>query len=58
MEAVLADGINIEDVTTRLFTEARAAWCKIALDERPSKEGLSAIREIDGVLHLDVRALV
>lgn len=58
VEAVRADGINIEGVTTRLFTGARAAWCKVALDERPSNDTLSAIRASDGVLHLDVRALV
>ncbi|MBU0617052.1 MAG: hypothetical protein KKI02_04995, partial [Planctomycetes bacterium] len=58
VEVVRADGINIEDITTRLFTGTQAAWCKIALDERPSNEALSAIREIDGVLHLDIRALV
>jgi hypothetical protein len=58
MEVVRADGINIEDITSRLFTGAQAAWCTIALDERPSNDALSAIRQTDGVLHLDIRALV
>jgi D-3-phosphoglycerate dehydrogenase len=58
VEVVRADGINIEDITSRLFTGARAVWCKIALDERPSNDALSAIRLTTGVLHLDVRALV
>jgi D-3-phosphoglycerate dehydrogenase len=58
VEVVRADGINIEDVTSRLFTGAMAVWCTIALDERPSNDALSAIRQTDGVLHLDIRALV
>ena len=58
MEALRADDINAEDITSRLFTGAKAAWCIIAVDERPSTEVLSAIRAIDGVLHLEVRALV
>ncbi len=58
MDVVRADGINVKDITQRLFTGTQAAWCSIAVDERPSTEALSAIREIDGVLHLEVRALV
>jgi D-3-phosphoglycerate dehydrogenase len=58
MDVIRSDGINVEDITSRLFTGARAACYTIAADERPSTEALNAIRELDGVLHLDVRALV
>lgn len=58
MAHVRADGINAEEITSRLFTGAQAAWCVIALDERPSAEALNAIRDLDGVLHLELRALV
>ncbi len=58
MDAIRADGINAEEITSRVFTGARAAWCTIALDERPSAEGLAAIRALDGVLHLELRAVV
>ena len=58
MAHVRADGINAEEINSRLFTGARAAWCVIALDERPSTEALSAIRDLEGVLHLELRALV
>lgn len=58
MDVIRTDGINVEDITSRLFTGAQAACCIIAADERPSSEALNAIRELDGVLHLDIRALV
>lgn len=58
MEAIRSDGINAEEITTRVFTGARAAWCTIALDERPSAEAVEAIRNINGVLHLELRAVV
>lgn len=58
MEHIRADGINAQEVTSRVFTGARAASCVIALDERPSTEALEAIRTIDGVLHLELRALM
>lgn len=58
MEAIRADGVNAEEITSRVFAGARAAWCTIALDERPSGEALAAIRGLDGVLHLDLRAVV
>ena len=58
LEAVRADGINAEEITSRVFTGAKAAWCTIALDERPSTEALDAIRELPDVLHLELRAVV
>jgi D-3-phosphoglycerate dehydrogenase len=58
MDHIRADGINVEEINTRVLTGAKAGWCTIALDERPSTEALSAIRELDAVLHLDLRALV
>ncbi len=33
LEAVRADGINAEEVSSRVFTGAKAAWCTIALDD-------------------------
>lgn len=58
MEHVRADGINAEEITTRVFSGAHAAWSVIALDERPSTEALEAIGNLEGVLHLELRALV
>jgi len=58
MDHIRADGINAQEITSRVFAGARAAACVIALDERPSSEALSAIRNLDGVLHLELRALV
>ncbi|MFN0135384.1 MAG: NAD(P)-dependent oxidoreductase [Phycisphaerae bacterium] len=58
MDAVRADGVNAEEITSRVFVGARAAWCTIALDERPSAEALQTIRAIEGVLHLELRAVV
>lgn len=58
LDAVRADGINAEEITSRVFTGAKAAWCTIALDERPSTEALEAIRALSDVLHLELRAVV
>lgn len=58
MDAIRADGVNAEEITSRVFTGAHAAWCTIALDERPSAEALESIRSLKGVLHLDLRAVV
>lgn len=58
MEAIRADGINAEEIATRVFTGARAASCTIALDERPSADAIAAIRSLPGVLHLELRAVV
>ena len=58
LEAVRADGINAEEITSRVFTGAQAAWCIIALDERPSREALDTIRGLTDVLHLELRAVV
>ncbi len=58
MDHIRADGINAQEILARVFVGAKAAWCVIALDERPSAEGLDAIRNLDGVLHLELRALV
>jgi hypothetical protein len=58
MDRIRTDGVNAEEISSRVFTGAQAAWCVISLDERPSAEGLAAIRELDGVLHLELRALV
>ena len=58
LEAIRADGINAEEITSRVFLGARAAWCTVALDERPSTEALEAIRALDDVLYLELRAVV
>jgi D-3-phosphoglycerate dehydrogenase len=58
LDAIRADGINAEDILSRVFVGAKAAWCTISLDERPSTEALSAIRVLDDVLHLELRAVV
>lgn len=58
LDAIRADGINAEEITSRVFRGARAALCTIALDERPSAEALNAIRAIEDVLHLELRAVV
>lgn len=58
LEAVRADGINVEEISSRVFLGARAAWCTVALDERPSNEALEAIRALDEVLYLELRAVV
>jgi len=58
LEAVRADGINAQEIISRVFTGAKAASCTIALDERPSTEAVEAIRQIPDVLHLELRAVV
>lgn len=58
LEAVRADGINAQEINSRVFTGAKAAWCTIALDERPSTEALDAVRALPDVLHLELRAVV
>ncbi len=58
METIRSDGINAEEIGTRVFSGARAAWCTIALDDRPSAEALATIRSLPGVLHLELRAVV
>ena len=58
LDAVRADGINAEEITIRVFHGAKAAWCNVALDERPSTEALEAIRALPDVLHLELRAVV
>lgn len=58
LEAIRADGINAQEISSRVFTGAKAAWCTIALDERPSTEALDNIRALSDVLHLELRAVV
>jgi D-3-phosphoglycerate dehydrogenase len=58
LDAIRADGINAEEISSRVFVGARAAWCTIALDERPSNEALAAIRALDAVLYCELRAVV
>lgn len=58
LDAIRADGINAEEITSRVFIGAKAASCIIAIDERPSREALDAIRALPDVLHLELRALV
>lgn len=58
MEVVRSEGINAEEINTRVFAGSKAAWCMISLAERPSRDALAAIRRIDGVLHLELRAVV
>ncbi len=58
MDVIRADGVNAEEVNSRVFRGARAAWCSITLDERPSSDALEAIRKLDGVLHSELRAVV
>jgi D-3-phosphoglycerate dehydrogenase len=58
MDAIRTDGINAEEITSRVFSGARAVACSIALDERPSNETLEAIRRLPGVLHSELRAVM
>ena len=58
LEAVRADGVNAQEIVSRVFIGARAVWCAIALDERPSTEALQTIRALPDVLHLELRAVV
>lgn len=58
MDAIRTDGVNAEEISSRVFSGARAAWCSIALDERPGNDTLDAIRRLPGVLHLELRAVV
>ncbi len=58
LETIRADGINAQEITSRVFTGAKAAWCTIALDERPSTEALRALAKLPDVLHLELRAVV
>ena len=58
LAAIRADGINAEEISNRVFHGARAAWCTVALDERPSSEALDAIAKLGGVLHWELRAMV
>ncbi len=58
LDAVRADGINAQEISSRMFTGAKAGWCTIALTERPSTEALDAIRALPDVLHLELRAVV
>ncbi len=58
MDCIRADGVNAEEITSRVFRGARAACCNISLAERPSAEAIEAIRRLDGVLHLHLRALI
>jgi D-3-phosphoglycerate dehydrogenase len=58
LDTIRSDGINAEEITSRVFSGARAGCCMISLDERPSTEALDAIRALDDVLHLELRAMV
>ncbi len=58
LEAIRADGINAEEITSKVFRGAKAAWCTIALDERPSNDALKAIQAHGDVLHLELRAVM
>ena len=58
LDAIRADGVNAEEITSRVFIGAKAAWCSISLDERPSKEALNSIRALPDVMHLELRAVV
>jgi len=58
LDRIREDGINVEEISSRVFTGAQAGCCIIALNERPSADALRAIRQTDGVLHCELRALV
>ncbi|MBK9126429.1 MAG: hydroxyacid dehydrogenase [Phycisphaerales bacterium] len=58
LEAIRADGINAQEISSRVFLGAKAAWCTVALDERPSADALEAVRALPDVLHLELRAVV
>jgi len=58
LAAIRADGVNVERIASRVFSGARAAWCTICLDERPSAEALEAIRALPEVLYSELRAVV
>lgn len=58
LDAIRADGINAEEITSRVFIGAKAAWCSISLDERPSREAMESIRRLPDIMHLELRAMV
>ncbi|MDX2198807.1 MAG: NAD(P)-dependent oxidoreductase [Phycisphaerae bacterium] len=58
LDAIRADGVNAEEIVSRVFTGAKAAWVAISLDERPSREALESIRKLPDVLHVELRAVV
>ncbi len=58
LDAIRSDGINAEEISSRVFLGAKAAWCTVALDERPSSEALESIRGMPNVLHVELRAVV
>lgn len=58
MDEIRADGVNAQEITSRVFQGGRAAWVSIALSERPSNEALTALRALRGVLHVDLRAML
>jgi D-3-phosphoglycerate dehydrogenase len=58
LDSIRADGVNAQEISSRVFTGAKAAWCAISLDERPSTEALESIRALPDVLHLELRAVV
>ncbi|MBK8913866.1 MAG: hypothetical protein IPM64_04550 [Phycisphaerales bacterium] len=58
LDAIRADDINAQEISSRVFLGAKAALCTIALDERPSAAALDAVRAIPDVLHLELRAVV
>ncbi|MGE3181762.1 MAG: NAD(P)-dependent oxidoreductase [Phycisphaerae bacterium] len=58
LDAIRADGVNAEEITSRVFTGAKAAWCTIALDERPSRDAVATIRQLPDIMHLELRAVI
>lgn len=58
LEAIRADGINAEEISSYVFAGAKAASCTISLRERPTPETLETIRMLPFVLYLDLRAVV
>jgi D-3-phosphoglycerate dehydrogenase len=58
LDAIRADGVNCEEITSRVFTGAKAAFCTVALQERLSAEALESLRALPDVLHLELRAVV
>lgn len=58
MDEIRADGINAQEIGCRLFQGGRAAWVSISLNERPSDDMLAALRGLQGVIHVDLRAML
>ena len=46
--------INVQEVDNRIFDGAKAAVCRILLDDRPAEELLVRLQSEDDVLHVEL----